>query len=156
VNNNFIFPAPIGTEYNYVMASHHGRVVFLAGQIAKTASKSLHTTGRCGEDVDMTMAQQNAEIAAGQVLAWLADQLKPNEVIDHILRMTVYVAVGDLPFDISAVADAASGVLIDAIGERARHPRSVIGVARLPRNAPVLLEVTASISEVSGSECCTG
>jgi len=146
VENSFDLPVPIGTEYNYIMASRHGRVLFLAGQIAKTADKSLHTTGRCGEEVDLCTAKRNAEIAAGQVLAWLAEQLEPDETIDRILRMKVHVAVGDEPVDISAIADSASSALIAALGERGRHPRSVIGVARLPRNAPVLLEVTASTS----------
>ncbi len=143
MNEAFTLPEPIGTDYEYIMAARHGRLVMVAGQIAKTGRATLHATGRCGEDIDLATAKRNAEIAAGQVLAWLADYTKPNETVERIMRMTVYVAVGDEMFDISAVADAASRTLISAMGERERHPRSVIGVSRLPRNAPVLLEVTA-------------
>lgn len=141
-----MIPAPIGTEYDYIMATRNGRFVFLAGQIAKTGSdQTVHATGRCGTEVDVQTAKDCAEIAAGQVLAWLNEQLEAHEKIDQILRMTVYVAVGDGSVDISDIAETASGTLIEALGERGRHPRSVIGVARLPRNAPVLLEVTASV-----------
>lgn len=140
-------PAPIGTEYDYIMGARHGRIVFLAGQISKTANaQTIHATGRCGIEIDLPTAKRCAEIAAGQVLAWLSEQLEGGEAIDRILRMNVYVAVGDAPIDISDIAESASSTLIAALGERGRHPRSVIGVARLPRNAPVLLEVTASVS----------
>jgi enamine deaminase RidA (YjgF/YER057c/UK114 family) len=147
MNQNTAIPAPIGTDYDYIMTQRHGRVLLVAGQIAKTGHNVLHATGRCGEDVDLTMAKANAEVAAGQVLAWIAQHLTPDESVRAILRMTVYVAVGNDPFDISAVADAASGKLTAVLGDVGKHPRSVIGVSRLPRNAPVLLEVTVAIKD---------
>jgi len=145
MNQNFAVPAPIGTDYDYIMAQRHGRILLVAGQIAKTGHNVLHATGRCGAEVDLPTAKVSAEVAAGQVLAWITQHLSPGESVECILRMTVYVAVADEPFDISAVADAASATLIAALGEVGRHPRSVIGVSRLPRNAPVLLEASAAI-----------
>jgi enamine deaminase RidA (YjgF/YER057c/UK114 family) len=149
MNQNVVVPAPIGTDYDYIMAQRHGRVLLVAGQIAKTSHNVLHATGRCGEDVDMPTAQINAEIAAGQVLAWIAQHLSPDESVRAVLRMSVYVAVGNDPFDISIVADAASGKLIEILGDAGKHPRSVIGVSRLPRNAPVLLEATVAIRNIT-------
>ncbi|AUM75830.1 RidA family protein [Paracoccus jeotgali] len=151
MNTAFPLPEPIGTDYEYILASRHDRIVMVAGQIAKTAHNQLHAVGRCGEDVDLPTAQKSAEIAAAQALAWLTRQQAPGERIERIMRMTAYVAVGDsgAEVDISAIADAASRVFISALGERGRHPRSVIGVSRLPRNAPVLLEVTGAIGSSS-------
>ncbi len=146
MNQNFVLPDPIGTDYEYIMARRHGRVMLVAGQLGKMEHNVLHATGRCGEEVDLESAQASAKVAAGQVLAWINQHLAPGENIDCILRMTVYVAVADKPFEISSVADAASETFIDALGEAGRHPRSVVGVSRLPRNAPVLLETTALIS----------
>lgn len=147
MNDVFSIPEPIGTDYEYILASRHGRIVMVAGQIAKTGHNQLHAVGRCGEEVDLPTAQKSAEIAAGQALSWLTQQQAPGEQVERILRMTAYVAVGDSngEVDISSIADAASRVFISALGERGRHPRSVIGVSRLPRNAPVLLEVTGAI-----------
>jgi len=145
MNDVFAFPEPIGTDYEYIMASRYGRVVMAAGQIAKIAHNELHATGRCGVEVDLPTAQKNAEICAGQALSWLSQQAGPDEKLERILRMTAYIAVGDHIVDISSIADAASRVFIVALGDQGRHPRSVIGVSRLPRNAPVLLEVTAAI-----------
>ena len=142
----YTLPEPIGTDYEYIMASRHGRMVMVAGQIAKIGDNQLHAVGRCGEDIDLPTAKENAEVAAGQVLSWLSQQHGPDEQVERILRMTVHVAVGNEMVDISEIADAASRVFIAALGDRGPHPRSVIGVSRLPRNSPVLLEVTAVIS----------
>lgn len=135
-----------GTIYTYRPASRFGRIVFLAGQIAKTSQTEIHATGRCGEEVDLATAKESARIAAGQALAWLARQTGPEERVDSILDLVVNVAVGPDFLDISDVADAASEVFIAALGEQGKHPRSVIGVSRLPRNAPVLLQVTACLA----------
>lgn len=145
MNDVFTIPEPIGTDYEYIMASRHGRMIMAAGQIAKVTHNKLHATGQCGVEVDLPTARRNAEICAGQALSWLSKQAEPGEKLARILRMTVYVAVGDEMVDISGVADAASKVFIAALGEQGKHPRSVIGVSRLPRNAPVLLEVTAAM-----------
>jgi len=133
------------TIYAYRPASRLGRIVFLAGQIPKTGQTEIHAIGRCGEDVDLATAKESAQVAAGQALAWLARQTGPEECVDRILDLVVNVAVGPDFLEISDVADAASEVFIAALGEQGKHPRSVIGVCRLPRNAPVLLQVKASL-----------
>ena len=42
---------------------------------------------------------------------------------------------------LSELADTGSGLLVEVFGEPGRHPRSVIGVVELPRNAPVLIDM---------------
>lgn len=145
MSQSVVLPDPIGTEYQYVMAARHGRVLLLASQIAKTDPRTIHAVGRCGETIDMETACESARVAAGQVLAWLDNERQPDEVVDRVLRLQVYVAVGENGFDISTVADAASEWIIESLGPAGRHPRTVLGVSRLPRNAPVMLEATVAL-----------
>ncbi|MFD2741327.1 RidA family protein [Sulfitobacter aestuarii] len=133
------------TIYAYEPAKRSGNILFLAGQIAKISDTEIHAAGRCGDTIDLTTAKESAEIAARQGLGWLEAQLGEGEKVRQILRMDVFVAVSPEFEFISEVADAASQVFIDAFGGPGRHPRSVIGVMRLPRNAPVLLEITAEV-----------
>ena len=64
--------------------------------------------------------------------------------IEAILHMNAWVARGG--FDgISRVADHASRVFQIAFGEAGRHPRSVIGVDQLPRQAPIMIDLRAAI-----------
>jgi hypothetical protein len=86
MNNAFAFPEPIGTDYDYIMTSRHGRLVMAAGQIAKVAHNQLHATGRCGEEIDLPTAQRNAEICAGQALAWLSQQAGTHFTNDRLCR----------------------------------------------------------------------
>ncbi|ASP20068.1 YjgF/chorismate_mutase-like, putative endoribonuclease [Antarctobacter heliothermus] len=145
-----VLPEPIGTEYQYLMAARHGRVLLLASQIPKTDPRTIFAAGRCGEDIDMVTACESARLAAGQVLAWLEAERLPDETVDRVLRLQVYVAVAEGGFDISSVADAASETIIARLGPSGRHPRTVLGVSRLPRNAPVMLEATIAMSAVPG------
>lgn len=138
-------PETFGTVYEYLPATRHGDIIYVAGQIAKLDTDRLYATGRCGEDIDIETASRSAEIAAGQALAWTMDQLGPDEVLARILRIDVYVAVAAGFSGMSEIADAASRTFIEALGDKGRHVRSVIGVERLPRNAPVLIELTASV-----------
>ena len=145
-------PEPIGTVYDYEPALRHDRTIYLAGQIAKISQSELHAVGQCGRDIDLDTAMENAGIAARQALAWAATQLSAGERIERILRVKVFISATPDFDGISQIADAASHVFIDALGDAGRHVRSVVGVSRLPRNAPVLLEVTASVDGVDTPE----
>ncbi|EAP75505.1 RidA family protein [Roseovarius nubinhibens] len=131
-----------GTTYAYELATRTDDMIFLAGQIAKISATEIHAAGRCGDTIDVETAKDSARLAAHQGIAWLGKHLGPGERIEKILRVDVFVAVTPEFDHISEVADAASEIFIEAYGDAGRHARSVLGVTRLPRNAPVLLEIT--------------
>ena len=67
--------------------------------------------------------------------------------ITGILQLKAYVACS-VDFDgISRVADGASQVFMIALGDSGRHPRSVLGMMRLPQNAPVMIDLVAGITD---------
>ncbi len=137
-------PKPEGTKYPYELVTVEGQTAYLAGQIPKRNGR-LAIEGRVGREVSLGDAAAASRICAEQALAWLNKSAGGLGNVKRILRMTCYVAHDDDFEDISAVADGASNYLIDMLGDQGRHARSVIGVKRLPRNAPVLVEVTASL-----------
>lgn len=137
-------PMPEGTQYPYELVIIDGTTAFLAGQIPKQAGQ-LAVIGKVGMDVSCAEAATAARICAEQALAWLNHSAGGLENLKRILRLTCYIAHEDGFQDISAVADGASTYLIDMLGDQGRHTRSVVGVKSLPRNAPVLVEVTASL-----------
>jgi len=137
-------PAPEGTKYPYDLVAVDDRTAYLAGQIPKRDGQ-LAVEGRVGREVGLKEATKAACVCAEQALAWLNHSGGGLENLRRILRLTCYVAHDDGFVDISAVADGASNYLIETLGDRGRHTRSVVGVRSLPRNAPVLVEVTASL-----------
>ena len=63
----------------------------------------------------------------------------------RIVQMLVFVASTPEFGQQSKVADAASDLLVDVLGENGRHARTAIGVAGLPRNTPVELQMVCSV-----------
>ena len=137
-------PQPEPTRFPYEPVTIDGTTAYLAGQIAKRNGALAHI-GTVGRDVSLPDAVCSARICAEQALAWLNASAGGLGNLKRILRITCYVAHAD-DFDaISTVANGASDYLIDTLGDKGRHARAVIGVKSLPRNAPVLLEITASL-----------
>jgi len=78
----------------------------------------------------------------------MALTLEDHELADtQLLRMTVYVAAEATFRDHSRVADAASEILKNVLGERGVCARSAIGVSSLPSGACVEIELTAVLEE---------
>ncbi|MBJ3777537.1 RidA family protein [Acuticoccus mangrovi] len=138
-------PDPHVTHFDYIPVSIHGTTAYLAGQIPKTDADEILVTGRLGESVGVEDGKAAARLAAGQGLAWLDALAGGLDNVARVLRMDFFCAVDDAFADMSLVADAASGILVAAFGEAGRHPRSVIGVRRLPRNSPVLLDLAVAL-----------
>lgn len=115
----------------------------VAGQIPLRAG-TLLATGTVGHDVDLDTARRCAAQAAANALAQLHAHLGTLDTI-RIVRMTVFVAATAQFGAHSQVAAAASDLLIRVLGERGRHTRSAIGVASLPRQSPVEIEIIAAM-----------
>jgi enamine deaminase RidA (YjgF/YER057c/UK114 family) len=81
-----------------------------------------------------------------QALAWLGQSLTGGlDEVERVLRVTGYVASSPGFNDQPKVIDAASELLIKVFGHAGPHARSALGVAELPRNAPVEIEFTFAI-----------
>ncbi len=143
-------PEPEETQFPYELLTIQGKTVFLAGQIPKR-NGGLVYEGVVGEKITAGQANEAARICAEQALAWLNRSAGGLENLDRFLRLTCYVAHQDGFDGISEVANGASRYLIEILGDKGRHARSVIGVKSLPRNAPVLIECTAALRNPVGS-----
>lgn len=137
-------PEPETTIYNYDPVTVHGRIAYLAGQIPKQ-NGALAYCGLVGGDVPLEDAKKAARICAEQALAWVNKSAGGLANVERVLRIDCFVAHADGFLQISDIADAASNLLIEYLGDAGRHSRSVIGVKSLPRNAPVLIEVTMAL-----------
>ena len=74
-------------------------------------------------------------------LSVLEDALGDLSHVERIIKLVGFVASAPGFSEQPAVIDAASGLLIDVFGESGRHARSAVGVAELPRGAPVEIEL---------------
>ena len=132
-------------DFNYLPYKVYNNIVYLAGQLAKEDGV-VKNIGKVLKDISEDEASRQMEICAKHSFLWLEVAAKnSNTVIESILDLKVYVSCEENFDGISRLADKASSVFIEKLGEKGKHPRSVLGVARLPQNAPVMIDLRASL-----------
>lgn len=113
--------------------------VHVAGQLPYKDGELLGQ-GIVGRGVALETARGLARQAALNALAVAADAVGGLDRV-RIVQMLVFVASTPEFGRQSDVADAASELLVDVLGENGRHARTAIGVAGLPRNSPVEIQM---------------
>ena len=134
-------PAPLAA---YVPAVRFEDLVYTAGQLP-LVNGTLRAVGKVGAEISIEDAAECARIAALNGLAAVADLTGDLDVIRRIVKVVVYVASAPGFTDQPLVANGASGLLQEILGEAGRHARSTVGVAALPLDAPVEVELVVAV-----------
>lgn len=133
-------PAPGG---NYLSAKIAGNLVFLAGVVSTDERGVL--TGVVGQDRTLEEGYAAARRCALTQLAVLKQALGSLDRIKQIVSVNGYVnTISGFP-DSPKVINGASDLLVEVFGDNGRHVRAALGVAALPRNAMVELQMTVEI-----------
>jgi enamine deaminase RidA (YjgF/YER057c/UK114 family) len=116
--------------------------IYVAGQLPYKDGELLGQ-GTLGRDVEVETARDLARQAALNAIAVAADAVGDLDRV-RIVQMLVFVASTPEFGEQSRVADAASDLLVEVLGEIGRHARTAIGVAGLPRNSPVEIQMVCA------------
>ena len=128
----------------YVPAVKTGNLVFTAGQLPVVDGK-LVLTGKVGSDVTAEDAKKMAEICALNALAAISLVVDIDQ-IEKIVRVGGFVNGAPGFVAIPAVINGASELLIKIFGDvNGKHARTAVGVAELPLNAPVEVEMVVQL-----------
>jgi enamine deaminase RidA (YjgF/YER057c/UK114 family) len=125
--------------FKYVPLVAHGGIAYVSGQVP-WAGGEVMSPGKVGHEVTIEQAQEAARVCVLQALAWLDQQLTGLDEVERVLKITGFVASAPGFHQQPTVIDAASDILLKVFGHGGQHARSAIGVAELPRNAPVEIE----------------
>jgi enamine deaminase RidA (YjgF/YER057c/UK114 family) len=139
------FDGEIGVGGNYVPVKRRHGEVFVSGQIPRVGD-AVVVQGRAGAEVPLDEARRAAAICALRALALLQRELGSLDAIDEILRIGVFVASAEDFTQQSEVADGASDLLHEVLGEAGTHVRTSVGAFCLPKNATVELELVAALN----------
>lgn len=125
---------------SYVPATIAGNLVFTAGQLPFVDGQ-LPAVGKVGAGVSADEAKGYARTAVLNALAAVETAIGSVNRITRIVKLVVFVAsVPDFSGQ-PGVANGASDTLVEIFGDAGRHARSAVGVAVLPLDAPVELEL---------------
>lgn len=128
----------------YVPAVRTGNLVFTAGQLPLVDGK-IEFVGKVGSDVTPEQAKDMAQVCALNALAAIS-LVADIDQIEKIVRVGGFVNGVPGFVAIPAVINGASELLIKLFGEvNGKHARTAIGVAELPLNAPVEVEMVVQL-----------
>ena len=130
----------------YVPAVRTGAYVYVSGQLPVVEGK-LPATGKVGDAVSVQDAAGMARTCALNALAAAAATAGGLDAIARIVKVTGFVASAPGFNAQPLVVNGASELLIEVFGEAGRHARSAVGVAELPLDAPVEVELIAEIRD---------
>ncbi len=134
-------PKPVAA---YIPALQVEKLVFTSGQIPVVKGE-LKYTGKLGSEVTLEQGFEAAQICIINGLSALRDVIGSLDEIEQIVKVVGYVASSSGFNDQPAVVNGASELLQDIFGEKGIHARSAVGVAELPLNVPVEIELIVKI-----------
>jgi enamine deaminase RidA (YjgF/YER057c/UK114 family) len=130
----------------YVPAVVTGRYVFTSGQLP-VVDGELIATGKVGVEIDPERAAELSARCALNAIAAIKSVIGDLDKVVRVVKVVGFVASDPDFFGQPAVMNGASNLLLEAFGEAGRHARSAVGVAVLPRNAPVEVEVIVEVAD---------
>jgi len=129
-------PKPVGIYQPFVGS---GKLAFLSGQLSKDQDGKI-LTGKLGKDLSLEQGRKAAELAVLNALS-IMHHLIGGEKIARIVKVTGFVQTVPDFYEIPAVLNRASEILGALFGDAGCHARSAVGMASLPLNAAVEIEI---------------
>jgi len=139
-------PEVIPPVASYLPANRSGNYVYTSGQLPFVAGE-LIGTGILGKDVDEDTAAKCAEQCAINAIAAAKSVIGDLDKIVRVVKVVGFVASTQEFTKQPVVINGASDLFIKAFGDAGRHARSAVGVASLPLNTPVEVEVIFEVRD---------
>lgn len=128
----------------YVPAIRAGELIYSAGQLPFVGGK-LPAAGKVGAEVSVDQAVEAARIAALNGLAAVSSVAGGIDQIERVVRVVIFVASAPDFTGQPQVGNGASNLIGEIFGPAGQHARSAVGVAVLPLDAPVEVELVVQV-----------
>jgi enamine deaminase RidA (YjgF/YER057c/UK114 family) len=129
-------PAAPNPVANYVPSVLIGDLLYISGQISKSADGSL-AKGRLGADLDVAQGQAAARLCALNILAQAKAAVGDLDRIAQVVKLTGFVNAAPEFVDHPQVVNGASDLMVEVLGDKGRHARAAVGVSGLPLGSAV-------------------
>jgi enamine deaminase RidA (YjgF/YER057c/UK114 family) len=144
IDLGFVLPETAKPLAAYIPAVQSGNLVFTSGQLPMIAG-SLAETGKVGGSVSPERAKELATVCALNALAAVKTVIGDLDKIKRIVKVVGFVSSIPEFSGQPAVVNGASEFLGEVFGEKGIHARSAVGVAVLPLDAPVEIELIVEV-----------
>lgn len=129
---------------NYVSVQRAGDLLFLSGAGPVRGGKAS-MTGRVGEGVSVEQGYAAAREGAVNLICALKGALGDLDRVEQIVKLVGFVNAAPGFEAQPQVVNGASDLFVEVFGDKGRHARSAVGVASLPLNIPVEVEIIVKV-----------
>jgi enamine deaminase RidA (YjgF/YER057c/UK114 family) len=137
-----LLPTPPKPAGSYIPVVKTGNLIFVSGQIPMKDGQ-VQFKGQVPTSISIEDAQKAAKLCITNVLAQLKVELGTLDKITKIVRVSGFVNSSSEFYDHPKIINAASDLLFEIFGEKGRHTRIAVGVASLPLNSAVEIDLIA-------------
>jgi len=137
-------PAPRAPAFSYVPVAVQGGLAWVSGQLPWGPDGVL-SRGKLGADASVEDGKRAARLCVLNGLSVLKEAIGSLDRVERIVKVVGFVTSASGFVEQPAVVDGASALFGEIFGEAGRHARSAVGVAELPRGAPVEIEFVVAV-----------
>ncbi len=134
-------PKPVA---NYVNVVRTGNLLYLSGK-GPLQKNGTYITGKVGKDLTIEQGYEAAKLTAINQIAVLKDYLGDLNKVKRIVKVFGIVNCTNEFYDQPKVINGFSDLIVEIFGEKGKHTRSAIGVASLPMNICVEVELVVEV-----------
>jgi enamine deaminase RidA (YjgF/YER057c/UK114 family) len=141
---NITLNKPWAPVANYVNARRSGNLVFLSGHGPRNPAGGFQQ-GKVGKDLTLEEGYEAARLTGLDLLSSLEQEVGDLNRVKRFVKVLGMVNVDPSFTDMPKVIDGFSDLIVSIFGERGKHARSAVGMASLPSNIPVEIEMIVEI-----------
>ena len=141
-------PDPQAPVANYVPSVRTGNLIYLSGLGPAAAEDGSTPNGKLGQDLGTEEGYKAARLVGVNMLARMKQAVDGD--LDRVKRVVKLLSMVNSTGDFTEhpqVANGCSDLMVEVFGDKGRHARSAVGMANLPGNIPVEIEVILEVEE---------
>jgi enamine deaminase RidA (YjgF/YER057c/UK114 family) len=131
---------------NYLSAVRVGQLVYVSGHGPKPDPNN-EFVGKVGSDVDVDTAYRAAGVTILNCLSTLRAEIGDLDKVEQVVKLLGMVNSAAGFNKQPQVINGASDRLVDIFGDRGRHARSAVGMAELPGDIAVEIELIVKVAD---------
>ena len=137
-------PAPIA---NYVPSVRTGNLVYLSGLGPASRADGTAPSGKVGRDLTTEEGYEAARLTGINIIARIKGELGDLDRVNRVVKMLGMVNSDPAFNQQPAVVNGCSDLMVEVFGDKGRHARSAVGMASLPNDIPVEIEIIIEVSD---------
>jgi enamine deaminase RidA (YjgF/YER057c/UK114 family) len=137
-------PSPIA---NYVPAVRTGNLLYLSGSGPANRPDGTAPRGKLGKDLSVEEGYEAARLVGLNLIARLKAELGDLDRVKRVIKLLAMVNSSPDFNQPPAVANGCSDLLVEVFGDKGRHARSAVGMATLPNDIPVEIEMIVEVED---------